>query len=614
VTGSEFNDILTGNGGNNTLDGRGGNDVLDGGGANDVLTGGAGADIFVYESGGGNDRITDFHRSEGDRIDLRLAGITGIGVGPGLATLTAGTFDPTTNTFTPGVPAGTGSDTRVTGFGAGNSIVLQGVAAASFVASDFIFASSAGASVAVTVQTPDGYDFSTLYDDMAASNPHQSANDATHIFAVSGSKTFELIGSFTYAGNDSLNGTATGIITEINVLDTADPTQTTQDHVLVNTNGWSIDAASFFTAVDAYAANNPALLNGIFNTATYSIVGSSGGGNSNGQPHTGADVFFGGDHADVFNGMPGPFGFGPSNPGNDTVDYSHAATGVTVNLLTGATGGAAAVGDIYISIENLRGTAFDDTLTGDGNNNVLEGGNGTNTLDGGGGFDTASYAHAAAGVTVSLALSGIAQPTGGAGIDTLTNIEGLRGSSHADTLTGNGGSVLEGGAGNDHLIGQYLIGQPGDTASYEHATAGVTVDLSNAAGQNTGGAGTDTLTNITNLTGSQFNDTLTGDSHDNTFFGNGGSDTFSFKVSGGTVGHDTIGDFVSGQDHIQLDYAAFNASDASNFSAWLGLHVTPVNGGDLLIDLNLNGQDTILLKNASAAGLHANDFILPPSL
>ena len=80
------------------------------------------------------------------------------------------------------------------------------------------------------------------------------------------------------------------------------------------------------------------------------------------------------------------------------------------------------------------------------------------------------------------------------------------------------------------------------------------------------------------------------------------------------MGHDTIGDFVSGQDHIQLDYAAFNASDASNFSAWLGLHVTPVNGGDLLIDLNLNGQDTILLKNASAAGLHANDFILPPSL
>jgi hypothetical protein len=31
----------------------------------------------------------------------------------------------------------------------------------------------------------------------------------------------------------------------------------------------------------------------------------------------------------------------------------------------------------------------------------------------------------------------------------------------------------------------------------------------------------------------------------------------------------------------------------------------------LLIDLDLNGANTILLKNASVAGLHASDFILP---
>ena len=109
-------------------------------------------------------------------------------------------------------------------------------------------------------------------------------------------------------------------------------------------------------------------------------------------------------------------------------------------------------------------------------------------------------------MTVSLAASG-PQTTGGAGVDTLVNIEGLRGSSFNDTLTGNGNSVLEGGPGNDHLIGQ---SGGNDTASYEHATAGVTVDLSNRQPQNTGGAGTDTLTNIANLTGSSFNDTLTG--------------------------------------------------------------------------------------------------------
>ena len=271
----------------------------------------------------------------------------------------------------------------------------------------------------------------------------------------------------------------------------------------------------------------------------------------------------------------------------------------------------AAAGDIYISIENLRGTNFNDTLTGDGSNNVLEGGTGTNTLDGGGGFDTASYEHAAAGVTVSLnAPPGTAQVTGGAGTDTLTNIEGLRGSSFNDTLTGNGNSVLEGGPGNDTLTG---VASGNDTASYEHATAGVTVNLSTTGPQNTGGAGTDTLTNITNLMGSQFNDTLTGDSHNNTLFGNGGNDTFVFDTAApGGTGQDTIGDFMSGQDHIQLNnYAAFDPSSASSFNTWFASHVTtPVGSGDLLIDLNLNGQDTILLKNASLGGLHANDFIL----
>ena len=67
------------------------------------------------------------------------------------------------------------------------------------------------------------------------------------------------------------------------------------------------------------------------------------------------------------------------------------------------------------------------------------------------------------------------------------------------------------------------------TASYEHATSGVTVDLSISLQQNNPGAGTDTLTDIANLTGSQFNDTLTGNSGDNLFFGNGGNDTFVFN-------------------------------------------------------------------------------------
>lgn len=39
-------------------------------GGNDILTGGAGADTFVFTTHGGIDTITDFHKGEGDRLDL----------------------------------------------------------------------------------------------------------------------------------------------------------------------------------------------------------------------------------------------------------------------------------------------------------------------------------------------------------------------------------------------------------------------------------------------------------------------------------------------------------------------------------------------------------------
>ncbi|WP_051249299.1 calcium-binding protein [Inquilinus limosus] len=76
LSGSQGDDYLTGDALANSLQGWKGNDVLEGGIGKDVLTGGAGADRFVFTTigdslyGANSDRITDFSRAQGDKIDL----------------------------------------------------------------------------------------------------------------------------------------------------------------------------------------------------------------------------------------------------------------------------------------------------------------------------------------------------------------------------------------------------------------------------------------------------------------------------------------------------------------------------------------------------------------
>src|SRR5438477_8142068 len=109
----------------------------------------------------------------------------------------------------------------------------------------------------------------------------------------------------------------------------------------------------------------------------------------------------------------------------------------------------------------LSGAGGNDTLSGGGGDDTLEGGAGNDSLSGGAGTDTATYGHAVAGVTVSLA-TGAAQNTGGAGVDTLSSIENLIGTAYGDSLTGNslsntiagggGSDILTGGGGADHFL------------------------------------------------------------------------------------------------------------------------------------------------------------------
>ncbi len=59
LNGRDGDDILLGEGGDDTLDGGAGNDILYGGKGNDTLLGGANNDTYLYQSGDGEDHITD---------------------------------------------------------------------------------------------------------------------------------------------------------------------------------------------------------------------------------------------------------------------------------------------------------------------------------------------------------------------------------------------------------------------------------------------------------------------------------------------------------------------------------------------------------------------------
>ncbi len=271
----------------------------------------------------------------------------------------------------------------------------------------------------------------------------------------------------------------------------------------------------------------------------------------------GANILDGGAGNDVLEGMDGADTL-IGGAGNDTASYAHAALGVVASLTTGLAGVVQtndAAGDIYSSIENLTGSAFADTLIGDGGANILDGGagddvlegmGGADTLIGGAGNDTASYAHATGSIAASLTtgLAGFSSAGDAVG-DIYRSIENLTGSAFADTLIGDGGAnILDGGAGDDVLEGMggadTLIGGAGNnTASYAHSLdqgggMGVTASLANPA-SNTGDATGDVYVNIQNLTGSAFNDVLTGDAGNNILTGGAGNDTLT-----GGAGADTL--------------------------------------------------------------------------
>ena len=126
------------------------------------------------------------------------------------------------------------------------------------------------------------------------------------------------------------------------------------------------------------------------------LTGVNSGGHAAGDVLGGIENLKGSAHADSLTGDAGINvieGAGGADTidgraGRDTASYASSDAAVTANLLTGVYSGGHATGDVLTSIENLKGSAHDDSLTGSNGTNRLDGGAGGDTLVGAAGGDT----------------------------------------------------------------------------------------------------------------------------------------------------------------------------------------------------------------------------------
>lgn len=255
----------------------------------------------------------------------------------------------------------------------------------------------------------------------------------------------------------------------------------------------------------------------------------------------------GGSGDDTFNGNAADNTF-TGGAGSDTLTHEGAAAAVTVDLTAGTATGASIGSDTLISIENVSGTDFDDTLIGTSGVNVISGGigadmlygdSGDDTLDGGLGMDTAFFAGVSTDYTIVDNADGtltITDTVGQDGANTLISIEfavfsdgtitlptasvpGLTsgdddysGTSGADEIFALDGDDIVNGLGGDDLI----YGETGNDTIYG-GTGNDTID---------GGDGRDTLL------GELGDDIIDGGAGNDTLMGDGGSGSGFTTISG----------------------------------------------------------------------------------
>jgi Ca2+-binding RTX toxin-like protein len=561
--GGDGNDFLSTVGTNDQLYGEAGDDTLVAGDGNDVLDGGDGKDIL--DAGSGNDTLNggaDDDTLLGGFGDDQLYG----GDGNDLIT------DPSGNNI---VDGGAGDDQIITANGNDNVI---------------------GA---------DGNDSITL-----------GAGDDT---ANGGTGADQLFGG---AGNDLLDGGAgDDRIEGGDNVDTATYASATAGVRvtlgLVNPDGTPMAQDTIGAGIDTLAAIENLTGSSFNDTLTGDALNnllSGGDGNDTLDGGDGNDGLVGGNGIDTLLGGLGA-DQNDGGTGVDTVDYTSSPGAVVINLsdALNESGGFAEGDQLNFDLDNngsretrtaevIKGSAFDDILTGDdlgvqfegqGGNDTITGGAGNDTLFGGDGNDNIS------------GLAGIDGIDGGAGDDTVDGGAGndtILGQAGNDSLAGgDGNDTLQGGDGSDLLDG----GAGSDTANYADSAAAVTINLADGLPESGGFAAGDVLTSIENIVGSSFNDILIGDAGVNQIFGNSGNDI----ITGGAGRDSLFATTATGQTTAfdTFDYNALSeleATSVSTLGAWdtiFGFTGGTGTGRDLIDVHDLLASVGLSFANSAAA-------------
>jgi Ca2+-binding RTX toxin-like protein len=622
LTGSVVANILNGAAGNDTLDSGAGNDTLDGGAGIDSMSGGDGVDSYYVRDLG--DVVVETNATVGAaQMDTVYSYV-------GAFTLGANIEQARIMVNTAAGLTGNAMDNVLwAGFGAN---ALDGAGGLDTVS--YADGATGGVTVSLAlagVQATGGSGSDTL-----ASIEHLVGSAfADRLTGNSGANA--LTGS---AGNDTLDG-GSGIDT-MSGGDGADTyiVQDVGDAVLeVNASTSPLEADIVWSyladyTLHAYLENGRAM----------------GAANMTGNARD--NILYAGIGSNVLSG----------DTGIDTASYIYGATaGVTLSLaVAGAQASGGSGSDTLVDIEHLVGSAYADRLTGSSGANSLGGGAGNDSLYGGLGIDTMSggdgsdtYSVQDVGdVIVETRVSGAAAESDFvfsylANYTLTAHVEqGRIMNAFAANLTGNAqDNILFAGAGNNVLTGA----AGSDTVSYVYGASAVTVDLSLAAAQATGGSGSDTLSSIENLVGTNSADQLTGDASANALSGGAGNDTLSGGLgndtltggagvdllTGGTgndifvytlasdtgaaVGtRDTITDFVVGQDKIDLSLIDANTATVGNdaFTTMIGsaevftaagqLRVT---AGVLYVNTDADADAEFAITLTGAPALTIGDFI-----